>query len=1114
MLKLIIGRAGYGKTKYVFDSIKQLVDDSNEEIVLIIPEQFSIIAEKKLLQSLGESKMSRVDCLSFSRLSNEIASLYGRESLPVLSNGAKAVLMKKAIESVSDRLELFKKNNSSNAFVNSVIKIYDEMKSCRVSCEDIIDASNNTERDVLSLKLRDLSLIIDAYDRLIDGKYLDNANELTRLYEKLLNVDYFKDKIVFIDGFSGFVAQEYKIIEVILNQAKNVYITFCTDSYNNNDKYNLFSYVNSNINILYSVASNAGVKIEDPKVLKTPYRFKNNELKLAEKFSYSNHIEEYNEENKYINLYEARNISDECDNVGMNISKLLREGYRADSIAIICRDLDKYNFELQSAFRKYNVPFYYDERQNITSQPLVMFVNFLLRSIIFSYRSDDIFSLLKTGLTSLDSNSINDLENYVFLWNINGSKWKSEFTQSTKGFVESISNTDRKLLDSINESREYIVSRLTKFGSSIKGKAPIDICKAIYYTLLSFSADEKLKELAISLDNDGRSSLAHEQGRVWDLLMDILDKLALVGGEDEISVKEFYSLFNLMVANEDLGAVPAGLDNVQLGSADRMRCDNPRVTFILGANEGEFPQSVSSSGLLSENDRIDLINNNFKLYSYGEILNAQERFFAYSAISSPSEKLFVSYRSGGKSNIESSIVTGLTDVFKMLHANHYNDKIDIDKIESVDNAFDLLSSRFNANDVYVSSLKKYFSTIVEYKGRLKAVSSLVDNDKISIKDASISTDLFKKDMYLSASRIEDYYNCAFRYYCKFGINARPRTKAEMDPMQTGTVIHYVLEQIVLAKKKDGLVSLSNPEIKILVDYYLTEFLKTKMGDSTDFTARFKYQFMRLSRMLVYVVERLRDEFSQSDFEPVAFELKIGNGSDKEPVKSKHIDLSDGGSIEIKGAVDRVDTCTVNNKTYLRVVDYKSGDKKFLMSDIMHGLNLQMFIYLFTVCDDKNYIDAISSGVLYMHSARSVLSMNRGATADDIKNEENSSFKMKGVVLNDEDNEIAELMEHDLKGKYIPVKVSSKSGISGNVVSLAELGRISRKIDSLVEQMGVSLHSGAIAPNPVDGKNHNKTCEYCDYVDVCKNYLQITPRSLNEMTNTEVLIALKEEEENG
>lgn len=1104
MLQLILGRAGYGKTEYVFSAIKSLVESDNESVVLITPEQYSFIAERRLLRDLGESKISNVYNGSFSRLSNEIVKLYGGNELPVLSNGSKAVMMKKAIQTVQDNLTVFNNRNiMSNSFVSSVVSIYDEMKSCRVSCDDIIDAANNTDKKTLHDKLLDIAAIIGAYDALIDSRYYDCASELTRTYEKLLTVDYFKNKTVFIDGFSGFVAQEYKIIEVIIQQAKNVYITLCSDSIFNHDKYDLFSYVNMNIDIIRGLAKKADIKFANPVILDKNYRADNDDLKILEKNLYANVITK-SADCSNLSLYSAKNISDECDWVSSNIINLLRKGICANDIAVICRDMDKYKKELEFSFKKYNVPYFSDERQNISSQPLIMMVNFLLRIAIYSYRSEDIFSFLKTGLTSVTDDEISEFENYVYVWNINSTKFMTPFTASTKGFSETITETDQHKIDMLETVRQTVIEKLLKFTNSCKTASAAQISRGIYNTLIDFSADKKLCELAKMLDENSKSALAKEQGRIWDLLMNILDKIAVIGENEIIDSKEYYRIFNLMISNEDLGVIPAGLDNVQLGSAERIRCDNPKVVFAVGCNEGEFPKNITATGLLSDSDRLSLVDNDFKLYSYGKALNAQEKYFAYMALNSAREKLFLSYIAGN-GEIESELVSQVRLIFPDIVTQSYNEELSLDALQSNDNAFELMSANFNKNTAVSESLKQFFADKEEYKARYHSVKNVYENKDIVIRNKELSFSLFNKDMYLSASGIEDYFCCPFRYFCKYGLGAKKLNKAEMDYMQTGTIIHYVLEKIILNVSSKKLPSLSYGEIVTLVNLYLNEYLENNMGNTQDFSNRFKYQFLRLSKILVSVVNRLKEEFEQSDFEAKAFELKIGNDKD---VKSKIIQLDDGGTISIRGAIDRVDYFEQDGKKYVRVIDYKSGSKKFLLSDVLYGLNLQMFIYLFTLSGSDGEYSGIPSGVLYMHSKRNIYSIDRNTADSEIKKKTNSDFKMLGVVLNDDENEIACHMEHNLEGKFIPAKMSKKYGLCNGVVSLDDLSRISNHIDLLLKNMASNLHQGKINQFPVNGKNHDKTCEYCDYADVCINRKEIACREIPDLSEAEVLNELK------
>lgn len=1105
MINMVFGRSGYGKTEYVFNCVKKLVKNGKRDILLLTPEQYSLVCERRLLSELGEKGISAVDNMSFSRLSDAVKREYGGSNIPVLSKGGKAVLMMQAIEHSKDKLCLFSKKLDSLAFVTSMIKIYDEMKSCNLSSSEIKVLAEGIDNEALLNKLTDISLIMSCYEKIIADRYLDTADELSRLYDKIKDRNYFSGKTVFIDGFNGFVAQEYKILELIIKEAENVVITLCTDCYDTDNSYSLFTYVNNSAKILKRIALKADVECRET-ILEKNFRAKSVDLLNLEESLFSENEKSGEEYNGDITIYSSKSITDECNEVARKIRGLLRKGFKAAEITVITRDLDKYRDELSSAFKRYDIPFFNDERQPIKCQPLVVFIEYLLRCVNFSFRSDDILSLAKTGLTDIAEEDINILENYIYLWNINGLKWTKPFENSTKGFVNEITDIDRQLLEKINLTRERLITPLIHFKKAVKNANALTICSEIYNTIIAFKADERIKEYALELNNSNRSAAALEQGDVWNTVMEILGGLPEILGDDCIKLKDFAQIFSMVISTEDLGTLPVGIDNVQIGQADRIRTDNPRAVFVLGANEGEFPLTVSGGGLLSESDRRIMLENDFKLYSYGEILNLQERYFAYMACTAAQEKLFISFLGNtGRESAPSEIVTSIKSIFPQLKPYTLYDISDIDLVETRKNAFELMSERYFVNTAFYSSLKKYFSNDKRYN----SVKALAENTDAVIEDSSVATSLFNYNMYISASRLEDFYNCSFRYFCKFGLNARPRKKAEMDPMQRGTLIHYVLEMILSDYGSKGLCAMTESEIKAVVDKYVTEFFETEMGNAADLSVRFKYNYVRLSKLIYSVVIHLAQEFSESDFEAKAFELDIDRDGQ---VKPEILELDDGGTIQIRGSIDRVDTLEKNGQKYVRVVDYKSGNKTFNLSDIMYGLNLQMFVYLFSLCEDKgSRFSGIPAGVLYMHSSRNLFNFESRRDAEgSLSSEEASSFKMKGIVLSDNDGEIAMAMEHDLNGKYIPVKIKKSGELTGQLASLEELGYIHKRVNALIAQMGMDLHMGKIGRNPVKNKNHKNTCEYCDYADVCANIKGIECNIVDDITDSEVKEILKKE----
>lgn len=1102
MLNFIYADSGCGKTEFVFNEIKKQVKSGEKDILLMTPEQYNLVAEKRLLTDLGEYGIRFVSNTSFSRISDDVRRKYGTFSLPAVSKGGKAVLMMNAIEAARRELQLFNKKLDSFNFVSSMINVYDEMRSCNLSSSEILMKSDSISNSHLKLKMNDIALIMEKYEKIIENRFTDSADELTILYNELYDKYYFKDKIVYIDGFNGFVAQEYKLLELIIKESASVTITVCTDNPESDDPFNLFGYVNNTIRILKRIAEKAGVKVNE-KFLRENYRAEFDDIRELHKNLFKNKGV-LNLKSDNIELYAAKNISDECRQTARRIRTLLKSGVKAKEISVITRNIEKYRQEISSVFRKYEIPFFDDERQPIKNQPLIVFIVYLLRCISFSYRSDDILSMAKTGLMDICDEDIDLLENYVFMWNINGLKWTREFTASTNGFSKEISDSDRGLLKRINLTRSRIIAPVEAFKKSVKNASAKVICTEIYNTIIKCGADKMLQKKAVELSALNKTVLAEEQGRIWDLTMEILNALPEVIGDEIIKIKDFAKIFNMMVSAEDFASIPVGLDNVQFGQADRIRTDNPKAVFVLGANDGEFPKSAGGSSLLTENDRKILLENDFKLYSYGDIINLQERYFAYMACTASGEKVYISYEGNSeKSNSPSEIVSSVKSIFDLKEIT-YNDLSEIELIETEKNAFEYMSECYRHASSFSSSLKEYFKNHSLYR----SVCDIAENRAPVISDKKKAKKLFGENMFVSASRVEDYYNCAFRYFCKFGLKTLARKKAEIDPLQRGTLIHYVLEMILSNVGSKALSKMTDDEIRSLVDKYSLEYYNTQMGDTSDFTVRFKYNYKRLSNLIYGVVIHMAKEFSDSDFKADAFELNI----DKDGrVKPELLKLDDG-SIQIRGSIDRVDVYEKDGQKYVRVVDYKSGNKTFNLSDIMNGLNLQMFIYLFAAVSDKDsdYF-GIPAGVLYMHASRKLFNYDSKKLAlSKYKSEESSSFRMAGVVLDDEKAEIAKAMEHSLQGNFIPVKANKNGELTGKLITLSELGCIHKKINSLIIEMGNSLHNGLILRNPVKDNNHKSTCEYCDYRDVCSSQRLIKERMATEFSDDELKEELNKE----
>ena len=1082
MLHFIIGTKQSGKTVASHKILKDAVS-VGKSTMLIVPKQYTFESDREILRLLGPKDASEVEVLSFSRLVNTAMSRYGGIRKPIAKEGARVIFMSLAIEALSDKLTVFAKHKNDFALVTKMLSCVDEMKRAGVSSDELYDCSEKITDKTLKAKLSETALIYSAYDALVNESNFDDADVLSEMAKVLSDTDIFKDKTIVLDGFSEFSFGETKLLEVMLKQSENVYVTLCTDSVFNDKPLSAFSSVTKTARGLMKTAKKLGVDIAEPfKAELCDSTFPSDIRHLHDNLFSVNYSTYGTCEN--ITITESPDIFKECDAVARKIKSFLREDkYRCRDISVVYREGDTYERLMKASFKKYGIPYFEDKRQPIENQPLISFVKSLLTICSEGFQSDTVFRLIKTGLAGFSEDDIALAENYVFLWDIDGSKWLSEWTLNPEGFAGELGEREKNTLSRINSLREEITSSVLSFKESVKDETGKHITEKIYRYLCESGANEALKNYALSLEKDGLFELALEQEQVWDVLMEVLDEIAGVLSERKISLKRYLEIFELIVSSKSLGKLPDGFDEVYVCSADRILTRHSKVVFAVGMNSGVFPLQQMPGGFLSIREKDKMEEAGLTVGdSIRDFVN-KERFLLYSTLFSASEKLFISYitsSSDGESLKESDFIRSIRKILPTVNKVKTADESEESLVESEKSAFELMAKKWHENSPKAEALRAYFRNKEEYKSRIEAVERATDEKNFSFSDSSKAVKLFGKDMVFSASQMEVYYKCPFMYFCKYGVYAKPRLKARLDPAQSGTIVHYCLEKILGKYKGREFLSLTDSQLREEITFCLKEYIDRNMGGSEDKTDRFNYLYMRTDKILRHLMDRILAEFGSSDFEMCAFELKIGKNGDVEPVEIK---LNEG-SVQIKGFVDRVDKLDCDGKRYIRVIDYKTGAKEFVLSDVLYGLNMQMLLYLVSIVRSKEgfYKESVPAGVLYFPANIKPVNAERNDDEEKRRKKIYSLSKMNGMLVGDE--EIISRMDKEKEGLFLPAKFDSKGTLKGNFISLSQFEKLGKYMDNLIKEMGDSIHEGKIPAKPALGPKHSTTCEWCDYSEVC------------------------------
>jgi len=1128
MLRFIKGGAGTGKSTFIQNEIKNFADNS-KEIILIVPEQFLFESEREYYNLLGIEKSQGVKVLSFNRLCDDVFRLYGGIAGNYASDTIEILAMREALKECKDSLKLYNKNYINPDFILSMLNTSKELKNAGISYDALASQADKTENSVLKDKLSDFSLIFEGYEAMLAQKF-SNPSDILSHAKKLINEHgYFKNCIVYIDEFSNFTGIQKQIISLALKQADSVNISLCIPD--GNDEYGIFDILKDAEQSVRALAYKHNCKVLPPVILDTPLRFKSKALSHFGNEALKNNPVPFNGENNAVSCFGLLNEFDETEFAASKILELVKNhNYRFEDIVVIARNLSDYGYIIESTFEKYEIPCFFDRSENVSSMPLIRFVNHLLGSVITDMSKKELLPMLKCGLMPFTLSEIHDFEKYIYVWNIDKNTFKKEFDKNPSGFSEfEMSRREKSSLKNAEKVRNFCVDLIESFK---KTAADTDsVGKAIYNSLIKLSLPEIISE---RIKNTKDVTLAEDEKRVWDVLMEILDALEITFSDRRLNYREYKEMFGLSTAGYELSRRPQTLDSVLIGSAERIRVNDKKAAIIIGANDKVFPFVPSSGGMFTDNERKSLIANGLELQNLTSQKLIDERFVAYKALTLASEKLIITYPFGdigGSEKYPSVIVSGFKKVFPntpVVYSKDIDRSYFCHNLSTIFHHAAKIGKNAEGDDaVFYATVKELFKTESFYRTKLRKLEK-VFKDELVLTDRSLCTELFNRPLIakphlkrkvslgkpennlrflvkekekfsllsyrinkLSPSQVEKYYTCPFQHFCSYGLGLYAPRKAELNPLSRGNVIHYILDNIL---KNYDIATLSDEQIKEKTDFYLDEYLSRVMGGEEEKSQKFLYFYRKLRFTLHNIFIALRDEFSQTEFKITGLEEVIRDGGEIMPIS---IPVDDKSGILVTGKIDRVDMCSIEDSNFVRIIDYKSGSKTFDVSQMAMGLNLQMLLYLFAIwrTNNEKYQNITPAGILYMPAGNPSPSLSRDSDEEDFNKTRQKSYVMNGLLLNDE--KVLTAMEKDLEGKFLPVKKSSGCLKGKLLVTLKEFEAIEHYTKNLVGAMGKNLLNGEIAPDPVKTGQY-PPCSYCDYIGICGREIDEPCREIEQI----------------
>lgn len=1067
-LQMIYGRANSGKTQFILNKAKEFFEN-DEPFIIVVPEQFTHIAERRLIKKIGSIQSKTAEVLSFDRIARRIFDMYPSDK-KIIGSVGKSLIMSKIISECE--LEYYKGCNDQIGFSNVCVDEISMLKKYNISPNDLKKAAESAKELSLKYKFGDISEIYEKYNNELKNTFNDSDDLLNILDSVLQNVRPYEGITFIFDEFSSFNPQEINIISSLASQAKNIYMTLSCDT--SNDKGMVFRPTEQCSKKIKSACKRYNVEIKDTIFINKTY-YNRDEISFLEKNLYSYPPQKTNIECDSIRIYAYENPYTEVIQTASKIIALVREkNIRYREISVVCSDVPSYSNIIRSVFSMFSIPCFIDEKTDVLNHSIINFVINIFDVYLKGYDSETVVNFLKSGYLNITPDEVYASDNFIAATGATKNTWLSDDRwEKTLDFYCGDNIENKSLLNNV---RNKYIMPLAVLHDKIKGKKAVKyICEQIYDYLLNSEFDKSICSYIEHFKSERNNYMAKQYSYVWKTLIEALDMLVFVFGDKSVNLKEFKKYLFIAFSQQKIGIIPTSVDEIIVGDVLRSKSEPVKYQFVIGACDSSFPSPKNNNTFIDDTDKSFLNSIGIGYSPNSEEASYYDRFLIYSALAHPTDALIISYPMADTSFSRlrpSFVVTLIENMFPKLHVGDSTSEKAESCFTNINIALEFLVENIR-KITNGESADKRWQDIYHYlylHNRDDAIKFISDSIKSKKRITKLSSELtnrlFDKEFYSTISRIQKYNSCRYSYYLRYMLSLKPKDAFGFESVDIGTLAHEIIEKIFkkISYENIDLKNVDEAFFKTNVDILTDKFIDDVFSESAEFTKRDIAEIEELRKSLVLSLVMIKNHIVRSKFVPMGYEMIFDDNN----IGCIELNLNNGKKLKLTGKIDRADSFTNEDGTYIRVVDYKTGNKKFDYSDVFYGLDIQILIYLDALVE-KNP-NAKHAGALYFKIGNSFLDTD---TSDDITDEDiDKSFKMIGVVAD----------EKNVLNAFDPLSINMK-GSGANNISLGKFKLLSDYVKDEAAKSASDLSSGFIDVNPYV-KSEKKPCDYCEYSAVC------------------------------
>lgn len=1121
--RFVIGSAGAGKSRAIRQeiiararaSLKKGGAQEPAEYLFIVPEQYTMQTQFDLVREDPSGGIMNIDVLSFARLAHRIFEETGTETGTVIDDTGKMLVLRKIAGDCRGQLDVLQKGIHRPGMIAEVKSVLSEFMQYDVQPDQVdalISYARANGQGALEARLKDLLVLYRAFAEYEEGRFI-TAEETTGLLAACLpKARSVQGAVIVFEGFTDFTPVQYRVIRELLGCAKEVIFSITGPAEDGRQRWEaaaagrigseqaLFYASRKMVRDLTVIAQAAGASHGEDLYLSGGRRFASAPaLAHLEREIFRSPAGVYTEDpGDSLQCRAARDPESEARAACMQIRSLvLEKGYDYRDIAVVTGDLDTYGPLIEKMAARSGIPVYLDRTSMILQSPLTDGIRSALSVVTESFSYESVFRYLRSGLSRITPEEADRLENYCLRHGIQGrKKWSTAFDEENEA-------SRRRLLAEL----EPLTGPAEERAGGRRHMTAGQRTEALYAFLTgvdAFAATEKIADDFAAAGDPVQERLYRQ---LYGALMHLLEQIWQLLGDEEISAKDYLELLEAGCSAVRLGTLPQKADRILVGDIRRTRLPEVRVLFVTGVNDGIIPQAASKGGILSDMDREFLKRSNLELAPAPRERMFAQRFYLYRGMTKASDALLLSWSdtgADGKSLRPSYLIETLRKMFPSMRLTRSEETSPEDGISCVRDAMPQAAASLHALSEGRSGREAVtlYGTLYAYAGteekeRLRALREAAffryAPEKLRPETAAA---LYGNTLEGSVTMLETAAGCMMRQFLRYGLRLKEREEYIFRPVDAGTVLHAGMERFSGMLRERGVKwTQLPPELTgKLVKDALEETAALYHDLILYATKRSEHRLHRMEEILLRSVQALCYQLEQGDFEPWAYELVFGEGRRGGQLRYP---LSRGRQLLLRGKIDRVDLCRQEEGTYVKILDYKSGNRDLDVQEMLAGRQVQLLLYMNAVLrmlsGEGDGRKAFPSAMLYFHLTDPVLKESDVADPAEADSGEDpyrevmlGRMRPTGMVRTGGPD--PELLDHsgDKRSKVIPLnrKKDGTPGAGSQVYTQEEFDALTETVGAKIREIAEAVLDGEHSAFPARPEPEKSACKYCEFREVC------------------------------